>query len=234
MKKIIYILSVCFVILINFACTEIDNYAEPKETFKGRFIDKTTGENFICETGNLKVKLEELSWSDTPTPQEIPSKYDGTFQDTRLFAGHYRVTPFAGPFWPVEPIELDIKGVTERNFELTPYLKIKDMSHSLSGNTLTFKCKLEAPIKINLPRIVEIKPFLNVSPYVGNGATINQYSDNKITIEQNWSDEIANTEYTITVPNLLTGRTFYARLGAQVDDSYRGYNYSEIIEIKVP
>ncbi|MDB5111113.1 MAG: hypothetical protein JWR67_2227, partial [Mucilaginibacter sp.] len=41
-----------------------------------------------------------------------------------------------------------------------------------------------------------------------------------------WSATIAATTYTLTVTNLKSGRTFYARVGARVDDSYKKYNYS--------
>jgi hypothetical protein len=76
---------------------------------------------------------------------------------------------------------------------------------------------------------------VNVDDYVGSGATISQYTDpNKIDINSNWSDLIAQTTYEVKVPDLKQGRTFYARVGVRVNDSYKQFNYSEIITVQVP
>ncbi|SEW39789.1 Protein of unknown function [Chitinophaga sp. YR573] len=218
------------------ACTKTDNLSGPDAGFKGRLIDSTDNKNnFLTETGGTQIKLEELSWSATPTPQYIPSKSDGTFEDTKLFSGHYRVTPVNGAFWPVAGIELDINGLTTHDFQLTPYLRIINFEHSLSGDTLIMRFNLDAPIKDGLPSIIDIKPFVNVDSYVGSGATISQYTDpNKIDISSNWSDLIAQTTYEVKVPDLKQGRTFYARVGVRVNDSYKQFNYSEIIKVEVP
>jgi len=239
MKKIISYLSMCSILFALGSCTDIDNYDLPKETFKGKFIDSTTGDAFLCEQGTIHLRLEELSWSDTPSPQSIPSKQDGSFNDSRLFGGHYRISPYEGPFWPVEPIEIDIKGVTERDFTLTPYLKITNVDFQVSGTTLTYSCKINAPLAQNngqaLPQILDLRAFINITPLVGNGANIADFSNQSaITIEQNWSDEIAATVYSGQITNLLPGRTFYIRMGARVNDTFRRYNYSEIVEIKIP
>jgi hypothetical protein len=218
------------------SCSKTDNIPGPNAAFRGNLIDKTNGKNnLLTETGGAQIKLEELSWSTTPTPQYIPSKSDGSFEDTKLFSGHYRVTPTNGAFWPVEGIEMDINSTSSHDFELTPYLKITNFSHALSGDTLIMRFNLEAPVTAGLPSLIDIKPFVNVDNYVGSAATISQYTDpNKVEINSNWSDVIAATLYEVRVPNLKAGRTFYARAGVRVNDSYKQFNYSEIIEVKVP
>jgi hypothetical protein len=235
MKKTINGFLIAFALLLVASCTKVDNYPGPDAGFQGRLIDKTTGANFLTETSGIQVKLEELSWSATPTPQFIPSKPDGTFEDSKLFKGHYRVTITQGPFWPADTTQVDINGMTTKDFQLTPYLKIKNLTYSLTGTTLTMKFNLDAPITQKLPNILDIKPFVNTTQYVGSGATVSQYSDpNQININSAWSATIAATTYTLTVTNLKSGRTFYARVGARVDDSYKKYNYSEVITVNVP
>jgi len=235
MRKIITGLFILLSATLVSSCSKEDNYDGPNAGFKGRLLDNDSKENFLTETGGVQIKLEELSWSATPTPQYIPSKSDGTFEDTKLFSGHYRVTPANGAFWPVEGIEIDINGTTTQDFTLTPYLRITQFEHELQGTTLIMRCKLSAPKEAGLPRLLDIKPFVNISDYVGSGATISQYTDpNKVDINASWSGEIAAKTYEIRVPNLKSGRTFYARLGARVDDSYKQFNYSQIIAIKVP
>lgn len=235
MKKIFNGFLITMISVLVVSCTKPDNYPGPDSTFEGRIIDKTTGTNYITETGGAQIKLEQLSWSATPTPQYIPSKSDGTYEDSKLFSGHYRVTPTQGAFWPVTGEELDIKGTTTKDFQVTPYLKIANLTYSLSGTTLTMKFNLQVPITQGLPNILDIKPFVNTTAFVGNGGTISQYTDpNVITLNSAWNDTIAGTTYTINVTNLKTGRTFYARVGARVDDSFKQFNYSEVIKVVVP
>lgn len=215
------------------ACSKTDNFPGPDSGFQGRLIDKTTGQNFVTETGSVQIRLEELSWSSTPAPQTIPSKYDGTFQDTKLFSGHYRVTPVSGSFWPVDPIELDIKGNTTHDFELTPYLRVTNLTHEFIANdTLVLHYKLEAPVKAGLPTILDVTPYVNITPLVGAGANIVDYSKRQ-DVNRSF-DDLRPQDLTIKIPPLKQGRTFYIRVGVRVDDSFRQSNLSEIIQIAAP
>ncbi|RYD91873.1 MAG: DUF3823 domain-containing protein, partial [Sphingobacteriales bacterium] len=66
-------------ILAVSACTKTDNYEGPNASFEGRLIDVTSGENLQTSQGSTQIRLEQISWSATPSPQTIPSKFDGTF-----------------------------------------------------------------------------------------------------------------------------------------------------------
>lgn len=235
MQKIRYALLWMLPVCLLAACTKNDNYSGPNAAFKGQLIDSTTNTAFLTETSGIQIKLEELSWSATPTPQYIPVQPDGSFEDTKLFGGHYRVTPVNGAFWPVSGVEMDINGSSRRDFRLVPYLKITNFHCSLSGNTLVMHFNLTAPVTQGLPQLIDIKPFVNTTPYVGSGSTISQYTDpNKADINSNWSDAIAAKTFELRVPDLKQGRTFYVRAGVRVNDSYKQFNYSETVEIKVP
>jgi len=224
-------------ILTGSACTKIDNYGEPTASFEGRLIDATTGQNFLTTSQGINVRLEQISWSETPAPQDIPSKIDGSFKDSKLFPGKYRITPMGGAFWPVlEPVELDINKGTSHDFELTPYLIIKDFTTELDGTDLTLRFRLDAPIGAGLPQILDVQPYVNTSAIVGGGASIREYSEDlKVTVNKQWIN-MTDMDKTmeITVPGLLPGRIFYVRVGARLDDSYKSSNYSEIVKITVP
>ena len=107
-----------------------DNYAAPEETFRGAFIDKGTGETLQVapgadiNSGGIRIRMMEYSWSDNPTPYDFFAKQDGTFNNTRIFKGTYGVIP-EGPFVPLEEIRLDIEGVVEHNFEVEPFLRVE-------------------------------------------------------------------------------------------------------------
>ncbi|MFY0253817.1 DUF3823 domain-containing protein [Chitinophaga sp. 30R24] len=239
MQKIIKGLLIGLSVLSIASCTKTDNYPGPNAGFMGNVKDKTDpkGANLLTETNGFQIKLEELSWSATPAPQTIPAKPDGTFEDTQLFSGHYRVTPIGGAFWPVAPIEMDInKGNNNsRDFQVTPYMKIYNFTATLDGTTLVMHFQLDAPITEGLPNILDVQPFVNITPYVGSGATVPDYTNNnKLSINAPWSNDMATKVYEIRVPNMKSGRQFYVRAGVRVDDSYKAFNYSEIVPVQVP
>lgn len=235
MKKILFnLLVICA--LTCYSCA-FDNLDGPDARFYGRIIDKTTGENFVMPSNGLKIRMWEVSYSDNPTPRDINVMDDGTFNNNKLFAGKYKALAYQGAFWPMpDTATIELKGgkATEHDFVLTPYLKVSIVDYNLSGTTLTIRGRLEAPIEQGLPRVLDIRPLVAITRFVGS-ANITAYSEPfRIEINQNFSDGVGDRIYTMTVTGLLQGRTFYVRLGARVDDSYRAYNCSEIIQIDVP
>jgi hypothetical protein len=44
----------------------------------------------------------------------------------------------------------------------------------------------------------------------------------------------ADKSITLTVPDLLPGRTFFVRVGVRLADSYNSSNFSEIVRVDVP
>ena len=235
MKNILKTAIFLLLIVANYSClSEIDNYAEPKETLKGSIIDKYTGLPLITETGALRIKLEELSWSDKPSPQYFGNKQDGTFFNSKLFKGHYRITAESGPFVPLtDTVELDINGVTVHDFEVEPYLHLNITD--LQQVDTVFTVKFNITTETNMYKVLDAKVFVNNTTFVGNGANIRDYSMQVIDFSTTLSELVYLTEYSFKVTQLKRGRTYYMRVGARVDDPVaKKYNYSEIKEIKIP
>lgn len=226
------------------ACSDIDNYDGPNAAMNGTVADKTSTSNFLTGQGEFSIRIWEKSWSDNPTPQDIPVKQDGTFNDTKLFSGTYDVQPYGGPFWPIErQTGVKLSGTLNMNFEITPYLHIVDVTHKLEGTNLKLTCRLQAPVTENLPRVLDIRPFVSLTQFCGDGSKIDEYAKNQYRIEvnNNWWDGVGDMAtgqgtQTYTLPDLplKSGRTFYVRIGARVDDTYKKYNYSDIIKVEVP
>jgi len=250
MKKLLYSLT-GLVLMFCVSCTDIDNYDGPNAQMSGRLIDKTTGENFIAGQNEYNIRIWEMSWSDNPGPQDIPIKQDGTFMDTKLFSATYDMQPYGGPFWPAErQTDVKLSGHLQKDFEVTPYLQIVDFTYSLKENdSLIVSCKLKAPITQDLPRILEIKPFVSLTQFCGEGSRIEEYDKHEdkkwyyVKVEQNWWDgvgpmvpnAISDKTYTPRTPlPLKKGRTYYVRMGVRVDDTYKKYNYSPVVKIDVP
>src|SRR5690242_4581360 len=110
-------LYIAALVLLGTACTKTDNYPGPDSAFQGNIIDSVTGKNLLTETGGVQIELRQISWTANPSPYDIPSKPDGTFEDTRIFSGHYNIIPTKGAFWPIADSTLmDIKGNTTHDF----------------------------------------------------------------------------------------------------------------------
>lgn len=236
MKKSISRVLLGFIMLASAACTKIDNYDGPGASFEGNLISSEGG-NLLTSQGSTQIRLEQISWSATPSPQEIPSKFDGTFIDTKLFKGTYKVIPKGGAFWPIyDTARVEIDKGTKHDFTVTPYLVIKNFTAILAGTTLTLHYDISAPISAGLPTILETQPFVNTSKLVGTGASIRDFSDiYKKTINKEWADlTTAEKSITIEIPNMLRGRKFFVRAGVRLNDSFKSYNFSEIIEVDVP
>ena len=225
-----------FVLLNLSSCVKPDNYNGPNASLQGRVIQDGSDSTVETCTGNFSIRLEQLSWSSTPAPQDIPIKVDGTYENTELFSGHYRVSIHNGAFWPIDPVEMDISGNSKKDFTLIPYLHLTNFTAQMTDSTtLQLNFNLDAPID-GIPKILEIQPYVNTTQIVGPGAAIYDLSDvNKITVGKDWADfSDADKSPQITVKNLIPGRIFYVRVGVKFDNDDKSSNLSNIIQITVP
>lgn len=241
MKKIVYIILGVLLVSIT-SCMEIDNWAEPDAQVYGRVLDSYTGENLLSSQGDWGIRIWERTWTESvPNNQSLTVKQDGTYNNSKLFAGTYDMLPYGGPFWPVDTIKnVKFGGSTPQDFTITPYLQLTDFEVSLNGLKLTLKCRLKAPIREGLPNLVEIKPFLSLTTFCGatNNIDIGEYSNKRKQINRSWMEEVGDVEssnlYRIGPLPVKAGYTYYVRLGANVNDANRKYNYSQIIKVEVP
>ena len=239
-NKMIKGIMTAWVLLAGYACSKVDNYAAPNAAFQGNIIDSVTGQNLLTETSGAEIELLQTSWVANPDPYYIPSKQDGSFQDARIFSGAYSVIPTQGAFWPIaDTLKTQINGTFSKNFTVVPYLEIINFEDSVNADSLVMTCNLMCPEPNGLPEVLEIWPFVNSTPFVGSGSSIPNYtiSDNSnpsynlAAINSNWNATIAATTYRLVVHGLLPGRTYYARLGVRVNDSYKKYNFSPIVTV---
>jgi hypothetical protein len=241
MKKILYSLFVGTSALLMASCMEVDNFDAPDAHFTGRIIDSTTGQNLFADQGECHVRIWEKSFSTNPSNQDIPVKQDGTFNNTKLFAGTYDVVP-EGAWWPADTIRIGIGGKTvTQDFEVTPYLTLFDFETELQGDSLLMSCRLDAPVKTGLPQIMDIRPFLSLNQFCGSSNCISHYNDvdsYKTSIMSTWEklpklEDGKSKVYSAKVW-VKPGYTYFVRMGARVKDTFQKFNYTEIIKIEVP
>ena len=245
MKKIIYSLLIGASVMCS-SCMKVDNFDAPSAHLTGNIIDSTTGKNILASQGECRIRLYEMSYSSNPKPQDIPLKQDGSYNNTKLFDGDYDIVP-EGAWWPIERKRVVLDGKLTQNFEVTPYLQVVDVKHSLEGKYLNISCRLKAPKKDGLPKIIEVRPYINIHKFCGANQCIGKYlemgnkGENKENyckrLMKNWS-EIEQADgmspvYSFKV-ELKPGYHYFVRIGTKVMDSFRKTNYSDIFEVKVP
>jgi len=243
MKKLIIYSILGGSLLSVTSCLKTDNWDAPDARVHGRIIDSYTGENLLSSQNDWGIRIWERSWEATePNNQTLAVKQDGSYNNSKWCAGTYEMLPYGGPFWPVTDTLKNVvfDGVTEQDFTVTPYLQLTDFEATLNGLELTLECRLNAPIRTGLPNLVELKPFLSLTTFSGESNYINipEYSDKRIQINKSWQEEVGDAEtsdvYTIGPLPVKAGYTYYVRLGANVNDANRKYNYTEIVKVDVP
>jgi len=217
MKKILYLLF--GIALMSFAsCMGVDNWDEPDCTFYGTVYDSYTNEPLLASQNDWQIRIWERSWTGhengATTNQDLRIKQDGTYKNSKLFAGTYDMLPYDGPFWTVDTVKsVVLNGTTKQDFTVTPYLQIVDFEVETGtanfGTTeapvmrpsLTFRCKLKAPRRDGLPNLRYVQAFLSLTTFCGNGADsridIAEYSEGpdgkrgRIDINRSWGDDMA-------------------------------------------
>ena len=211
MKKLTYILlSLC--LLVNFTSCDVDNYGEPEETFRGAFIDKETKEPFQTAIGNtgIRIRMMEYSWSDTPEPYDFNCMQDGTFQNTKIFAGNYGIIP-EGAFVPLDEEIIDADGTVEVKVIITRGTNNPDYQQPLTEAWL----------------------FVSETSYVGDFSFSPRFSTQLLGAALT---DVLGKEITIKTKGQFPdySRKFFLRVGARTTKSFSGtnrYNYTTIKEV---
>ena len=159
MKKIINFILSSFIVICFTSCEMfmIDNYDEPDQTLWGEIIDKGTGQRMLTDQGSegVRIRLLELSWSDTPEPFDFWCMKEGIFQNTKVFAGYYNVQ-VDGPFIPLirrnsqgelladESWYDYIKGGTTKiRFEVEPFLRLEWVGEPVVTEDRRIQCSFK-------------------------------------------------------------------------------------------
>jgi len=200
--KNIFSLFLIVTLLSLSSCFKIDNWDEPDSTFFGTvyevFEPKDGGEYIrrpiLASQNDWQIRIWERTWTGheggATSSQDLRIKQDGTFQNTKLFAGEYDMLPDDGPFWPVldtlRKVVLKKGKATEVNFEVEPYMVIDDFTIETGIMPLPFvrpvpppepaiwvKWKIRAPMLerhgVEIPNLHNTKVFLSLTKFCGQG-----------------------------------------------------------------
>lgn len=236
MKRIIYNLLLFLGMFLIHSC-EKDNYEGPDATLQGNIVD-ASGTPLQLEQGQGtgRIRMDDKSWSDNPIPFYLNFKQDGSYVNNKLFAGTYLATPVEGAFYPVAEAKVEVKGNTNYDFHVIPYLNVewvKEPEVLPDGKvTATFKFTRNAgPAGEDMPNLLDYQLFISTTQYVGN----NNFDGTVVAGVVNTNNEMEHADITITstVP-MKYSTTYWVRVGVRVNDSYKKYNYTTIKTIDVP
>jgi hypothetical protein len=209
---------------------DLDNYDAPNATLTGQLIDAETNEPMPTQIPNgARIRIYEFykdEWS--LQPYDFWVKQDGSFENRSAFAGKYRITA-EGAFAAFEPIETDISGTTELDIRVTPHLRLSVDAVAGTGGEVTLSTQLSR--SANAPKIRTISFMCGKTPYVDKN-TFAKKSD--VDVNSVSDNEIVSKTYSATLTGLAPNTTYYVRVGALADNAGSHYNYSKILEVKLP
>lgn len=246
MKKIKNIaLALCTVGALT-AC-ELDNFEGPDAGLYGEIIDKETGRKVPQDIINgTLIEIWEYGY-DPVTPQRLEVKTDGSYMDTRLFSNMYDVIPVNTNFHnnateSVDTLQVEIKGQTELNFEVVPYLRVVDANISKTGSKAVASFRLEQPIDSvflnagdTVKRAVIIKEvglYAHLDPNVGKDMNLGKTTLTINDVIREGENDVYSLEFdTSRDTDFVNGGKVYLRVGAISDMPTARSNYSSTVEM---
>lgn len=231
MKKILLLFAVALLGITFYSC-EKDNLEGPDATFTGELRDRKTGELISQEISDgSRVYYIEQGWGDNPPVQNMVIKKDGTFSNSMIFSGSYKVIMNRGNYVPLDTLDMKIKpGKNFQVFEVNPYLRILEPEISISGRKVIARFKLE---QVTSNKVYRISLFAHSHIDVSNKLNIinrTEELDRSITDGEAFELSINLDEYTST---LVPGKTYYFRIGAQSQGNETKYNYAASVKLDV-
>ena len=219
---------------------KIDNYEAPNASICGGIKDAVTGDLVETDIQNgSSIRVLEHGWPEGLQTWVV--KQTGEYQNDLVFAAHYLIRFYDCNFYPFEVDDLHVKkGKNNHDFQVTPYIRIRDVSITRQGDQIvaTFKVQAGKPEV----RLSAVRLFAFSDKYVGEMVKFSISGPAYRTFSPATSiDE--NTTYTLTIdiPSntneffKYTNKNYYFRIGAMANVSNVGtvrYNYAPLVVIR--
>lgn len=243
-KEALFLL--CLAFCLSLSSCEIDNYAEPDGTLRGELIDSITRKPYISEQPNgFQISCVIQGWEGSATvgSQTFWGKANGTFNNSKIFAGVYNVYPQAGGFHTAsvkrELLEIRSKQVTAHNFTVMPYVSFSDVSITkdpdvTDGIIATFTLNTNTLYAADTVRsVATFRDYIvfatDRTPLVG----VNYY-DAEVSIGPvEAGDGILGTPITVRKRGFKPNTTYYLRVGARCKESPNAaFNMTETVTLQ--
>jgi hypothetical protein len=253
MKKIIYIITACFICSIEGGCIKADNYPGPNAAVNGTIIDAVTGQGLQSEPSEERLYALQTSYTaGTPIPLYWNIQPSGVYANSEVFSGTYKIYPTDGAFVPLvytsngtivdngsKVINVPAAATVTTNFTVTPFLEVNWVGDPVlnADGTVT--------VSVNVTRGTTDPTWqFNVSDvffFVSNTSLVSNASfDNTLSTDVVYSGTAGNALLgtTITIKSKLAlglHQGYYLRVGARTADNVnKRYNYTTVKLINIP
>ncbi|MBS1606429.1 MAG: DUF3823 domain-containing protein [Bacteroidetes bacterium] len=253
MKTFFYITGAFLLALSLAGCSKYDNYPAPDASLTGTIFDSVTGKPFQTEPNGMRIYALQTSYKLTTTP--IPLYYnvmpDGSWNNTAVFSGSYKLYPTDGAFVPVvysnsQGTAIDhgsqivnVQGVTKVNFTVTPFLEVEWVGDPQINpdSSVTVTCKFTRGTQDPSRQfnVTDVFLFISETDYVSNGSYENKFSKDILYSGTAGNALLGQTVSITSLPGLGHRRNWYLRVGARTADNVnKRYNYTEVKTINIP
>lgn len=222
MKKIAYL---CLITAVLFSCKK-DNYDGPDAIIYGSILDVDTHdlvEQDIIQ--GAQIQYVEKGYTGV---QYLVIKNDGTYRNSMMFSGDYTFTPILGNFHPVDSQQVHISGQTRVDFNVLPYLRIKNLHITKVGSVVSATFNVEQTDLNNVARI-----GLFVSPESAVGSVVNLKAQEIAIGGTIRSDSTITIDMDVSGTSFKTGGSYYFRAGALIDVASAKYNYAPAVIVRL-
>ncbi|MGK9117772.1 DUF3823 domain-containing protein [Olivibacter jilunii] len=170
MKK--YIIKVAFsLILLSFVGCGKDNYDAPESTLTGRVVFQGQALQVRGTDERVRLQLYQDGYAKRD-PIEVFVGQDGSFS-AKLFDGHYKlVTRDGNGPWvnSRDTTEVELRGTTSVDLEVTPYFTIANPFISLDGNMMNTSFTINQVVETaEIDRVILL---LNSTSFVDDGFNV--------------------------------------------------------------
>ncbi|MDR2119871.1 MAG: DUF3823 domain-containing protein [Tannerella sp.] len=249
-----YILAILF--CLTFTECETDNYEAPDCTIEGKIFDHLN-QPFQVNQGASIIRIREVSWAKDSTMytanRTLKVQQDGTYRNTKIFKGTYRLLPYSGAFFPYDDVNSDnddagelveINGTATQDFTVTPYLTIEWVQKPVVDSEGYLNCSVKFTRNqkqgYEMPDLRQGK--LHVSRSVNAGAA----DGSLFTAPFNITNDMEGQELTFRtdIPVKYTGIDYWIRVSmncqtaaGKPETNYPGMgadNFTTIEKIHVP
>jgi hypothetical protein len=235
MNKIIniFLLSLS---LICFSACEIDNYDAPDATIVGQVYDQAGNPlQTALGQGNMKIRIKEISFAHgdsnvVVTEQDLNMMMDGSFKNTRLFAGTYEMWPYETCGYPCEEeqkkvVELKSGKTTEVQFTVIPYLTLEWVDEPYQDEDgyirASFKFTRNAKEGYSMPDVEKAQLLVGTTI----ASTDARYTDNTVPISNIQEGDIIQLK---SKAKIEFTQKLFLRISANCMDTYKKSCFTDI------
>ncbi len=224
MDKFIKIVTLVIFAAFLGSC-ELDNLDGPTAGLSGKIIDEKTGELVPQDIINgAIIELREFGYA-TVSPQNLIIKNNGTYENSRLFENKYMVMPIRPNFQPIATQEVLIKGQTQLDFTVKPFIRLLDAKIEKVGTKVVATFKME---QTTADLIKKIGLYSNRDPNLGEYM---QTAKTEVTLNAvAVPDQVYSVELeTAGNINIVAGKIYYFRVGALTVLPETRSNYAPLV-----